>query len=623
MRTCLALAAIFLLQLQAPPPASAPSFENGLAQPVFAGQPVIRHNVWIEVPDLDTDRDGVRDRIRVQVSRPDATERGTRLPIVLVAGPYSGGTRPYPQYDINVPLFVPGATPPAVFQPPAAAKSSGPYYGTEPPIRDINPSGYQTYFLPRGFIFGDANSLGTGHSTGCPTIGGVDENLAMKAVIEWFNGRGTAFDVDGKPVTVYWTTGATTMIGTSYVGTLPIGAASLGVEGLKAIVPIAGVSSYYDHRRSQGTVINSFPMVGTDADTLFDNILSRQHPEACGYMRERLQRGMDRQSGDYNAFWHERNYVKDVGRFTAAVLISHGLNDFNVKPRHAARLWAALARHRVPAKIWWHQGGHGDRANTARQAVWRDTLNRFWSHHLFGVRNGVMDGPKAVVEREDNVWVDYQEWPVPGSAPVAVRFAPAAAANSIGQLGGASASARSASARAGTGLETIVDDASIDATTLVAAAQSPHRLIYQSSPLAAPVHVSGTPSVKVRIAIDKPAAIVSAMLVDYPVTGTPVIVARGWMDPQNRQSIERTTSVVPGRAYDLTIELQPHDRIFAAGSRVGLVLLSSDRLFTLRPPAGTRLTVSAAESVFSLPVVGGESAWRAAIAAATAAPAAR
>jgi X-Pro dipeptidyl-peptidase len=160
-------------QTQPAPPASAPAFADGLAQPVFAGQPVIRHNVWVEVPGLDTDRDGVNDRIRVQVSRPDATERGTRLPIVLVASPYSGGTRPYPQHDINVPLYVPG-TSPAVIAPAPPSGKAGPFYGTEPPIRDIAGSGYQTYFLPRGFIFADANSLGTGHSTGCPTIGGVE-----------------------------------------------------------------------------------------------------------------------------------------------------------------------------------------------------------------------------------------------------------------------------------------------------------------------------------------------------------------------------------------------------------------------------------------------------------------
>ena len=527
MRTRLVLAALVLLQIQAPAPASAPQFENGLALPVFAGQPVVRHNVWVEVPAVDTDRDGVNDRIRVQISRPDATNRGTRLPVVLIASPYTGGMRPYPQHDINVPLFVPGTTPPTVFQPPPAATSSGPYSGAEPPIRDINASGYQTYFLPRGFIFADANSLGTGHSTGCPTIGGLEENLAMKAVIDWFNGRGTAYNADGTPATASWTTGATAMIGTSYVGTLPIGAASLGVEGLKAIVPIAGVSSYYDHRRSQGTVINSFPTIGTDADTLFDNILSRQHPDACGHMKERLQRGMDRQTGDYNAFWDERNYVKDAGRFKAAVLISHGLNDFNVKPRHAARLWSALERHNVPAKIWWNQGGHGDRANTARQAVWRDTLNRFWTRYLFGIDNGVMEGAKAVVEREDNTWVEYADWPVPGATPVSIRLSPAAEPNAIGRLG----------SRAARGTEAIVDDASIDASDLVAARQSPNRLIYQTGPLSAPLHVSGTPSVRIRAAIDRPAAIVSAMLVEYPAAGAPVIVSRGWMDPQNRDAI--------------------------------------------------------------------------------------
>jgi X-Pro dipeptidyl-peptidase len=153
-------------------------------------------------------------------------------------------------------------------------------------------------------------------------------------------------------------------------------------------------------------VIHSNPTKGTDADTLFDNILTRKHPEVCAYMRANIARREDRLTGDYNAWWDERNYVKDADKFRAAVLISHGLNDLNVKPRHAARLYAALKAHGVPAKIWWNQGGHGDRANSVRQAVWRDTLNRFWSHFLYGVDNGAMDGPKATVERENNVWVD-------------------------------------------------------------------------------------------------------------------------------------------------------------------------------------------------------------------------
>jgi X-Pro dipeptidyl-peptidase len=599
------LLAAILLALQLPAPVTTPQFEGGLAQPVFTGQPVVRHNVWVEVPDVDTDRDGVHDRIRVQISRPGATERGTKLPVILVASPYSGGTRPYPQHDVNVALFVPGAAP--VISPPPApppAREGTPYFGNEPPIRDLAASGYQAYFLPRGFIFADANSLGTGHSTGCPTIGGIEENLAMKAVIDWFNGAGRAYDIEGKPATAYWTTGATAMIGTSYGGTLPIGAASLGVDGLKAIVPIAGVSSYYDHRRSYGTVINSFPTIGTDADTLFDNILTRRYPEACAGMRERIARGKDRETGDYNAFWDERNYVKEAARFKTAVLISHGLNDFNVKPRHAARLWAALKTHKVPAKIWWHRGGHGDRAHRTRQAVWRDTLNRFWSHHLFGVENGAMDGPRAVIERENNAWIEYRDWPVPGARATTVRFSPGTLANGIGRL---------AVQKPPPGaIEVIVDDASIDADALVAAPQSPHRLLYQSPALAAPVHVSGIPSVSLRMSFDRPAAIVSAMVVDFKAAGEPVIVTRGWADPQNRESISTTTSIVPGSVYSIAFELQPHDYIFPAGSRIGLVLLSSDRLFTLRPPPGTQLTLHASESTLTLPVVGGEQAFVAA-----------
>lgn len=596
--------ALAVVVVQTPAPATAPQFENGLAQPVFAGQPIIRHNVWVEVPSLDTDRDGVNDRIRVQISRPDATDHGTKLPVVLVASPYTGGMMPYPQYDITGPLFVPGMTPAPVPPGPPPPISTQRYSGIDGLIPNINSGGYATYFLPRGFIFADANSLGTGNSTGCPTIGGREENLAMKAVIDWFNGSGRAFDAEGKAVTAFWTTGATAMIGTSYVGTLPIGAASLGIDGLKAIVPIAGVSSYYDHRRSYGTVINSFPTIGTDADTLFDNILSRKYPEACAYMRTQIVAGADRRTGDYNAFWDERNYVKDVSKFKAAVLISHGLNDFNVKPRNAARLWEALQANHIPVKIWWNQGGHGDRPNTARQDVWRDTLNRFWTMYLFGVKNGAMDGPKAVIEREDNTWVEYPTWPVPGASATTLYFAPGAP-NGIGQLG-VPPGAMSAT-------ELIIDDSSIDANALAAAPQSPHRLVYQTEPLTSPLHVSGIPSITLRLAFDKPAAIVSAMLIDYKAAVAPFIVTRGWADPQNRESISKTTPVVPGTACTMTFELQPHDYIFPVGSRIGLMLLSSDRLFTLRPPPGTRLTVSTSDSALILPIVRGRAALDAAV----------
>jgi len=200
--------------------------------------------------------------------------------------------------------------------------------------------------------------------------------------------------------------------------------------------------------------------------------------------------------------------------------------------------------------------------------------------------------------------VEYADWPVPGSQEITVRFAPDAP-NAIGHLG--------VNAPGLSITEAIVDDASIDANVLVAAATSPHRLVYQTPALAVPVHASGVASVTLRLAFDKPAANVSAMLVDYRSSDAPVIVTRGWADPQNRESISKTTPVVPGTVYTMTFELQPQDYVFAAGARLGLVLISSDRLFTLRPPPGTRLTVHTGGSLLKLPVVGGDAAFRAAI----------
>jgi X-Pro dipeptidyl-peptidase len=601
--------------------AQQPTFVNGLAQPVFSTVGLITHNVWVEVPDLDTDRDGINDRIRIQIRRPAVTDTGTRLPIVMTASPYSGGQLPFPQHDITGQLYEPAVVdengldqrvpPDPVPTPPAG--TNPPYSGTNPPIPTLPASTYQGFFLPRGFIFVEAQNIGTGLSTGCPTIGGVEESLAMKAVIDWFNGQGNGWDVNGNAVTAYWTTGKTAMIGVSYDGTLPIAAASTGVEGLKAIVPIAGVSSYYDHRRSFGVVINSNPTIGTDADTLFDNILSRRFPAVCAYMRDQIDVLKERTTGDWTAWWEERDYTRYVGNFHAAVLISHGLNDLNVKPRHFARFWDALTAHNVPRKIWLNTGGHGDGANSgSRQAAWRDELNRFWSQYLFDQPNNWTGGPRAAVQRSANVWADYDNWPVPGAAPTTFNLV-AVGDNTIGHMGIEDHQADHV-------LENIADNSAIDAAVLVQAAQSPHRLVYKSHQLIAPVHISGIPAVKLRMSFGQPSATVSAILVQYNTNGTSTILTRGWADPQNRYSISQTYAVEPGVPYDIEFTLQPHDYIFPAGSRIGLVVMSSDRLFTLRPPAGRQLTLDPINSRFILPVVGGEAALAMASVAAPAAP---
>ncbi|PAF11621.1 hypothetical protein CHH61_26330, partial [Shouchella clausii] len=68
----------------------------------------------------------------------------------------------------------------------------------------------------------------------------------------WMNGRAKAWDQDHKEVKAEWTTGNVGMIGKSYDGTLANGVAATGVEGLKTIVPIGAISSWYNYYRYEG-----------------------------------------------------------------------------------------------------------------------------------------------------------------------------------------------------------------------------------------------------------------------------------------------------------------------------------------------------------------------------------
>jgi X-Pro dipeptidyl-peptidase len=49
--------------------------------------------------------------------------------------------------------------------------------------------------------------------------------------------------------------------------------------------------------------------------------------------------------------------------------------------------------------------------------------------------------------------------------------------------------------------------------------------------------------------------------------------------------------------------------VIAAGRRLGIMILSSDRDYTIRPAPGTELTMNLRESKLRLPIVGGPSTF--------------
>jgi X-Pro dipeptidyl-peptidase len=604
-----------------------PVFSNGQAQivPAFEDQSAwIRQTLWVETK-FDSDGDGKRDRMFVDVTRPGQTDtEGLKVPVLYESSPYFAGTSGDRKFLWNVKQEL-GATPP-----PRQSQAAIPFK----PTRENVSTSLVNAWVPRGFAVVHSDAPGTGLSQGCPTVGSDPEQLAPKAVIDWLNGRAKGYKtIDGteEVVATSWSTGKVGMTGTSYNGTIPVAAAVTGVKGLEAIIPVAPNTSYYHYYRSNGLVRHPGGWLGEDIDFLYDFINSGNpdRREYCDrtYRDGVFVKGRDRAHGDYNDFWASRDLLTKVDRIRAAVFMAHAFNDWNVVPEHSVRIYAAL-KGRVPLMAYFHQGGHGG-------APPMELMNKWFTRYLYGVENGIERGPRAWIVRENPVAappaapppaaagrgrgrgaipppVPYPDYPNPAAAPVTLRLIAGG-----GRVGGLSVQPLSRQ-----GPEQLVDNVEVAGPALAMAEASDNRLLYATPELTAPVHVSGTARVTIRLASSKAAANLSVWLVALPWTDGPIgpvnLITRGWADPQNHESLEdggdyrarkAGKPLEPGRFYTLTFDLQPDDQIVPAGKRIGLMIFSSDRDFTLWPSPGTELTVDLDKTSLRLPVVGGAAAF--------------
>lgn len=582
--------------------------DDGVSAPQFDLADAVEQTVFVQT-QVDSDLDGENDRVRLKLSRPAATEsEGIKVPVVFEHSPYRydiGATKNHPvNYERLPQSDLRPNGPPKGRARTAAAHAPGP--NAEPGL----PGSLDDYWVPRGYAVVLGESIGTGFSDGCPTVGSMKETLATKAIIDWLNGRAKAFTPDGEPVVADWTKGNVGMVGVSYNGTLANMVATTGVDGLRTIVPTSAIASWYDYYRANGLVRAPHSAVsgagknyyqGEDTDVLAEFTQGAKRAEQCADVTEQLREKQDRATGDFNEFWYERDYLHRADGIDASVFVVHGREDYNVMGTAYASWWHQLRRYDVPRKIWLHNGGHG---GTADRAKFQPVLHRWMDHWLFGVDNGIMTEPAATVQRPDGSYDYYAGWPKPGARATRLYFG-SANATDPGVL--------SSHPQQGTE-QSFVDrgrELATDTKLVPNPDQpDPNRLVYVSPELEHDVHFSGTPSMSLRAAVNnRYAANLTAVVVDYGPKGSevePVMVTRGWMDVQNRHSAWRSEPVRQGKFYTFRWDLEPEDYIFPAGHRIGVVIVSTDKRFTLRPAPGTELSVQPGKSRIALPIVGGK-----------------
>jgi X-Pro dipeptidyl-peptidase len=584
-----------------PASAAQPAYvvKDGVTQPVFSFADAIRETVWVDI-GLDLDNNGVGDRVATDIIRPATTER---VPVIIDASPYyatsgRGNEAERKSYDsagipVKFPLF------------------------------------YDNYFVPRGYAVALIDFSGSSRSTGCMDTGGRSEVASGKAVIDWLNGRATGYSAvsGGSTVPASWSTGAAAMIGKSWDGSITQGVASTGVDGLRTIVPIAAISSWYDWFRSDGVSFRSFG-TPTSLASGFENANAQSR---CGAVRSEMTSGAPA-NGDFTPMWQQRDYVRNAGNVKAAVFSVNGRADLNVKAINWGQ-WLDAIPASVPRKLWLSQTGHIDPFDF-RRAEWVRTLHRWFDRWLLDVPNGIENEPRVSVERGVDQWSDTAAWPPSGTQRQTV-YPVAGSVAGVGTL----------SSSPGSSTSSFTDNGSGTPASYIASptATSARRVIYSTGALTSDLRVAGVSRITVAATPSTSTAHLSAYLVDYgpatsrSTTGEGIrtlttescwgenrtgddacyrdtvattasvdaqVIARGWADLANYASLSTPRTLVPGTKYTINFRLSATDWVVPRGHRLGLVIAGNDSSMTATPSQLPRVTMTLGETSAQIPIVG-------------------
>ena len=603
---------------------------NGKSLATFSSHDVIREVVYVE-SRVDTDQKGLPDLVKVSIIRPRYEEQ---IPAIMTASPYHQGTndkasdkalykmegelevKPAHKIELEEPQL-------NLVQPQGQAELVA---EAEEKLSHINASyTLNDYFLPRGFANLYVSGVGTKDSTGFMTNGDYQQIEAYKNVIDWLNGRCRAFTdhTRQRQVKANWSNGKVATTGLSYLGTMSNGLATTGVDGLEVIIAEAGISSWYNYYRENGLVTSPGGYPGEDFDSLAELTYSR-NLLAGDYIRgneahqadlEKVKEQLDRKTGDYNQFWHDRNYLLNADKVKAEVVFTHGSQDWNVKPLHVYQMFHALPAH-INKHLFFHNGAHVY-MNNWQSIDFRESMNALLTKKLLGQET---DYQLPTVIWQDNTapqtWLSLDTF---GEQDNFETF-------SLGQE------------------EKVIQNQYPDKdferygkTYRTFNTELYQRKVNQITidlPVTKDLHLNGRAQLNLRIKSSTNKGLLSAQLLElgqkkylqpYPAIlsaktidngryhmlenlcelpfrpNAQRVVTKGYLNLQNRNDLLLVEDITADEWMDIQFELQPTIYKLKEGDTLRLVLYTTDFEITIRDNTDYHLTVDLAQSTLTIP----------------------
>ena len=603
---------------------------NGKSLATFSTHDVIREVVYVE-SRVDTDKDGLPDLVKVSVIRP---RYDGQVPALMTASPYHQGTNDKAsdkalykmegELEVKLPHTIELEEPKLnLVEPHGQAEVVS---EAEEKLSHINSSyTLNDYFLPRGFANLYVSGVGTKDSQGLMTNGDYQQIEAYKNVIDWLNGRCRAFTdhTRKRQIKADWSNGKVATTGISYLGTMSNGLATTGVDGLEVIIAEAGISSWYNYYRENGLVTSPGGYPGEDFDSLAELTYSR-NLQAGDYIRgneahqadlEKVKEKLDRKTGDYNQFWHDRNYLLNAHKVQAEVVFTHGSQDWNVKPLHVYQMFHALPSH-INKHLFFHHGAHVY-MNNWQSIDFRESMNALLSMKLLGLDSSYQ---LPTVIWQDNIapqrWQGLDNF---GKQDELHTF-------SLGTE------------------EKVIQNQydQKDFDRYGKTYQIFNTELYQGKanqitidlPVSQNLHLNGRVALKLRVKTSTNKGLLSAQLLElgqkkylqpYPAVlsartidngryhmlenlcelpfnpSAQRVITKGYLNLQNRTNLLTIEEIQPNEWMDFKLELQPTIYKLKEGDTLRLVLYTTDFEITIRDNTDYQLTVDLAQSSLILP----------------------
>ncbi|MFD7903742.1 alpha/beta fold hydrolase [Kitasatospora sp. NPDC059747] len=317
-------------------------------------------------------------------------------------------------------------------------------------------------------------------------------------------------------------------------------------------------------------------------------------PVGCGRFLESLCQMYDRVAtsghadADAVALLDKSSPSSVAGQLKVPTLVVQGQQDSLFPLDQGDRIAQAVAANGAPVSVDWFAGGHDGGTDTSARVD--DRVTAWFDHYLRGRGNDT--GPAFRVTRTGGVDSTGFQAVLRGATADAYPGLGGTGSRSVDLTGGEKTLANPPGG-APPGISTLPGIGALSQAASLGAGLAldfpGQNAAFESAPLDGPLHLTGQPTVPVRVQADRPDAVLFAKLYDVGPDGKAQL-------PQQLAAPLRVTGADAGRT--VTVALPAVDHTFPAGHRLRLVLASTDLAYASpAEPATYRVAVAGALAV--------------------------